>query len=70
MRTGGRPVAGDVSDQDSVIVLIGKNTASRPWVDWEIDLAHRLGKRIIGVYEWGELKIKNQPIWSNMLVQL
>jgi MTH538 TIR-like domain (DUF1863) len=42
-----------MSWSSTVIVLIGKNTASRPWVDWEIDLAHRLGKRIIGVYEWG-----------------
>ena len=37
----------------TVIVLIGKNTANRPWVDWEIDQAKRQGKRIIGVYERG-----------------
>lgn len=36
----------------TVLVLIGKNTAQRPWVDWEIDQAKRLGKRIIGVYEY------------------
>lgn len=37
----------------TVIVVIGKNTAQRPWVDWEIQNAHRLGKRIVGVYERG-----------------
>lgn len=37
----------------TVIVLIGKNTANRPWVDWEINQAKRQGKRIVGVYERG-----------------
>jgi hypothetical protein len=37
----------------TVIVLIGKETAQRPWVDWEIQRAHQLGKRIVGVYERG-----------------
>lgn len=37
----------------TVIVLIGKHTAQRPWVDWEINQAKRQGKRIIGVYERG-----------------
>lgn len=37
----------------TVIVLIGKNTAQRPWVDWEIKQAKRQGKEIIGVYERG-----------------
>lgn len=37
----------------TVIVLIGKNTAKRPWVDWEIAEAKRQGKRIVGVYERG-----------------
>ena len=36
-----------------VIVLIGKETHARPWVDWEISQAHRQGKRIVGVYEHG-----------------
>lgn len=34
----------------TVIVLIGPNTHKRPWVDWEIEQAHRKGKRIVGVY--------------------
>lgn len=36
-----------------VIVVIGKNTHSRPWVNWEIAMANKLGKPIIGVYENG-----------------
>lgn len=36
-----------------VIVVIGKETHSRPWVNWEIQVAHQLGKPIIGVYENG-----------------
>jgi hypothetical protein len=36
-----------------VIVVIGKETHSRPWVNWEIQVAHQLGKPIVGVYENG-----------------
>jgi len=36
-----------------LIVVIGKETHTRPWVDWEIEAAHKLGKPIIGVYENG-----------------
>ena len=37
----------------TVVVLIGKDTHKRPWVDWEIKKANELGKRIVGVYERG-----------------
>jgi len=37
----------------TVVVLIGKETANRPWVDWEIAMANKLGKRIVGIYERG-----------------
>ncbi|WP_080378202.1 MULTISPECIES: TIR domain-containing protein [Pseudomonas syringae group] len=37
----------------TVVVLIGKETHTRPWVNWEIDQAHAQGKRIVGVYEQG-----------------
>ena len=37
----------------TVVVIIGKETANRRWVNWEIEMAYRLGKRIIGVYERG-----------------
>jgi MTH538 TIR-like domain (DUF1863) len=37
----------------TVVVLIGKATHSRPWVNWEIEQANEKGKRIVGVYERG-----------------
>ena len=37
----------------TVIVLIGKETHTRPWVDWEINEAKKQGKNIVGVYEHG-----------------
>jgi hypothetical protein len=37
----------------TVVVLIGKDTHKRPWVNWEITKANELGKRIVGVYERG-----------------
>lgn len=37
----------------TVVVLIGKKTHQRRWVDWEIQLAKQLGKKIIGVYTYG-----------------
>lgn len=37
----------------TVVVLIGKDTHSRPWVNWEIDQANAQGKRIVGVFARG-----------------
>lgn len=37
----------------TVVVLVGKETQTRPWVDWEIREANRQGKNIVGVYEHG-----------------
>lgn len=34
----------------TVVVLIGAKTHARPWVNWEIEQASHLGKRIVGVY--------------------
>jgi hypothetical protein len=42
-----------MSWSSTVVVLIGKQTHARPWVDWEIRKANELGKRIVGVYERG-----------------
>ncbi len=36
-----------------LIVVIGKETHERPWVNWEVKAAHKLGMPIIGVYENG-----------------
>lgn len=40
----------------TVVVLVGKETHNRPWVDWEIRKANELGKRIVGVYVRGGTK--------------
>jgi len=37
----------------TVIVLVGKETHKRPWVNWEIREASKQGKNIVGVYENG-----------------
>lgn len=42
-----------ISWASTVVVLIGKDTHTRPWVNWEIEQANRQGKRIVGVYERG-----------------
>ncbi|MBQ0711265.1 MULTISPECIES: TIR domain-containing protein [unclassified Ochrobactrum] len=45
----------------TVIVLIGKDTHARPWVNWEIKKAHELGKRIVGVFTRGGTKADIPP---------
>jgi hypothetical protein len=42
-----------ISWAGSIIVIVGKKTHTRPWVNWEIEQAHRQGKKIVGVYEYG-----------------
>lgn len=42
-----------ISWASTVVVLIGSQTHSRPWVNWEIDQAHAHGKTIVGVFEQG-----------------
>lgn len=42
-----------ISWAGSVVVLIGKATHTRSWVDWEIEQANKQGKRIVGVYVQG-----------------
>ena len=42
-----------ISWAGTTVVLIGKDTHSRPWVNWEIDKANEQGKRIVGVYLHG-----------------
>ena len=37
----------------TVVVLVGKETYTRPWVNWEIEEAKKQGKTIVGVYEYG-----------------
>lgn len=42
-----------ISWAGTTVVLIGKDTHKRPWVNWEIDKANEQGKRIVGVYLHG-----------------
>jgi len=42
-----------ISWAGTVVVLVGKETHARPWVNWEIEEANRQGKRIVGIYERG-----------------
>lgn len=42
-----------ISWATSVVVLIGKETHSREWVNWEIEQAHKQGKNIVGVFARG-----------------
>ena len=36
-----------------LVVYVSPDTKDSDWVDWEIEYAHKLGKRIVGVWEWG-----------------
>lgn len=42
-----------ISWATTVVVLIGNETHSRRWVNWEIEEAKRQGKRIVGVFAYG-----------------
>ena len=42
-----------ISWASTVVVLVGKDTHQRPWVNWEIEQANKQGKRIVGVYVRG-----------------
>lgn len=42
-----------ISWAGTMIVLIGRNTHTRDWVNWEIEQANSQGKRIVGVYARG-----------------
>ena len=36
-----------------LVVYISPETKDSKWVNWEIECAHKLGKRIVGVWEYG-----------------
>lgn len=37
----------------TLIVYVSPETCTSDWVDWEIEYAHRIGKRIVGVWGYG-----------------
>ena len=50
-----------ISWASKVVVLIGKDTHKRDWVNWEIEQANKQGKRIVGVYERGGSEADKPP---------
>lgn len=50
-----------ISWATTVVVLIGKDTHKRPWVNWEIEQAKDQGKRIVGVYAYGGTDAERPP---------
>ena len=36
-----------------LVVYISPETKNSKWVNWEIQYAHKLGKRIVGIWEYG-----------------
>ena len=61
-----------ISWAGSVVVLIGKETHQREWVDWELEQANKQGKRIVGVFVSGgsEADIpKNFEAYGSALVK-
>src|SRR3989339_280331 len=45
-----RWIENTMKDCDCIIVLIGSETANRPWVDYEISKAWEMKKGILGIY--------------------
>lgn len=50
-----------ISWAGTVVVLIGKETHSRPWVNWEVEQANKQGKRIVGIYLRGGTEADKPP---------
>ena len=52
-----------ISWAGTIVVLIGKDTHERKWVNWEIEEANKQGKRIVGVFvRGGRMPIFRQPL--------
>lgn len=50
-----------IKESDKIICLVGKNTYSSEWVNWEIERAYELGKPIVAI------KISNNYITPTAL---
>ncbi len=53
-----------ISWASTTVVLIGKKTHSRPWVNWEIEQASMQGKRIVGVFARGASEENVPPAFN------
>lgn len=54
-----------------LVVLISPRTRESPWVDWEIEYAHKLGKGIVGVWDQGAAECdvpQNLDQYANVVV--
>jgi hypothetical protein len=63
-RTIERVLRMKISWASTVVVLIGKQTHSRPWVNWELNQANKQGKRIVGVYCQGATEADIPPAFE------
>ncbi|WP_345783760.1 TIR domain-containing protein [Luteolibacter rhizosphaerae] len=59
-----------ISWASTVVVLIGKETHKRSWVNWEITTAHEQGKRIVGVFERGGTQADVPPAFEDCAAAL
>jgi MTH538 TIR-like domain (DUF1863) len=50
-----------ISWATTVVVLVGKDTHKRQWVNWEIEQANKQGKRIAGIYVRGATEADLPP---------
>lgn len=50
-----------ISWSGSLICLIGEKTHSRKWVNDEIEMAHKQGKKIVGIYTHGNNESAELP---------
>ena len=60
-----------ISWAGTVVVLVGRETHSRRWVDWEIKQAQKQNKRIVGVWAQGSTEAdlpKNLEKYADALV--
>jgi hypothetical protein len=53
-----------ISWASTVVVVIGKKTHERQWVNWEIEQANRTGKRIVGVFTQGSTQEHVPPAFE------
>ena len=57
----GEMLAKNLRDQvrpaDVMLVLAGMYTSRSAWMDWEMAFARRIGKSIIGVRPWGNVRL-------------
>jgi len=50
-----------ISWAGAFICLVGPDTHTRPWVDWEIEQAEKMGKKIVGIFLHGAAQDSKLP---------